>query len=143
MWAAVYATNFIGTASTAKYADLAEMYKADKAYTPGTVLVLGGSAEVTETNMPADFRVVGVVSTDPAYLMNSHCEGVAVAIALRGRVPLKVVGEVLPGDLLITAEVPGYSKSVGGDTSYGHAVFAKAITENTGKVSGIIEAVIL
>jgi hypothetical protein len=142
-WSAVYATNFIGTASTAKYADLAEMYVADKEYGPGTVLVLGGSAEVTETNMPADFRVVGVVSTEPAYLMNSQCAGTAVAIALRGRVPLKVVGPVYAGDLLTTSEVQGYSKSVGGDTSYGAAIFAKAITNHTGKFLGSIEAVIL
>jgi hypothetical protein len=140
-WASVYSVNFIGTSTTAKYADLAEMYASDKQYEPGTVLVFGGTAEVTTTNMPGDFRVAGAVSTNPAYLMNSTCDG--VAIALRGRVPLKVVGPVLPGDLLITAEVAGYAKSVGGDTSYGPAIFAKAITMHTGKFLGSIEAVIL
>ena len=141
-WATVYAVNFVGTATYAKYADLAEMYVPDKHYGPGTVLVLGGDAEVTETTIPADPRVAGVVSTDPAHLMNSTCEG-GIPIALRGRVPLKVVGKVAKGDLLVTSEVPGYAKSVQNSTMYGPAVFAKAITVHEGEYLGSIEAVIL
>lgn len=140
-WATVYAVNFAGLASSAKYADLAEMYTSDKNYGPGTVLVFGGEAEVTETTTEADHRVAGVVSTEPAYLMNSTCNG--VAIALRGRVPLKVAGKVTKGDLLVTSSVQGYAKSVGSSTMYGAAVFAKAITSHDGEYLGSIEAVIL
>lgn len=140
-WAAVHASTFVGLASTAMYADLAEMYTSDANYDPGTVLIFGGTHEVTTTTTFADHRVAGVVSTEPAYLMNSTCDG--VAIALRGRVPLKVIGIVAAGDLLVTSELAGYAISVGDNVSYGHAVFAKAISSHLGLLGGTIEAVIL
>ena len=117
------------------------MYTSDSEYDAGTVLVFGGTHEVTVTHIAGDYRVAGVVSTNPAYLMNSTCDGVAVA--LRGRVPLKIIGRINRGDLLITSDVPGHAKSVGGDTSYGPAVFARAITAHTDDSAGLIEAVIL
>jgi len=101
------ATNFSGLASSAQYADLAEKYTADADYEPGTVLVLGGSQEVTVTDEAGSYKAVGVVSTDPAYLMNSEADGVAVA--LRGRVPCKVIGNVNKGDVLVTSNIPGYA----------------------------------
>jgi len=88
------------TATQAQYADLAEIYKPDASYEPGTVLVFGGEHEVTTTTILADHRVAGVVSTNPAYLMNKDAEGVAVA--LRGKVPCKVEGVVKKGDVLVT-----------------------------------------
>ena len=94
------------TATQAQYADLAEKYEADADYEPGTVLVIGGNAEVTVTDEPGSFKAVGVVSTDPAYLMNS--EGNGIAVALRGRVPCKVTGNVNKGDVIITGDTPGY-----------------------------------
>ena len=94
------------TATQAQYADLAERYEADADYEPGTVLIIGGNAEVTVTDEPGSFKAVGVVSTDPAYLMNS--EGNGIAVALRGRVPCKVIGNVNKGDVIITGDVPGY-----------------------------------
>jgi hypothetical protein len=84
-------------------ADLAENYVSDAAYDAGTVLQFGGSEEVTiaEENTRA---VAGVVSTDPGYLMNVDCSGQhVVAIALQGRVPCKIVGQVTKGDLLVSA----------------------------------------
>ena len=95
------------TATAARYADLAEMYTADASYDPGTVVIVGGEAEVTVTDNPGSYRVAGVVSTDPAYLMNAESQGVAVA--LRGRVPCKVVGNVNKGDVLITSDLPGHA----------------------------------
>jgi hypothetical protein len=97
-------------ASQAKYADLAERYSADTIYEPGTVLEIGGVAEVTVTTFYASEKVVGVVSTDPAYLMNSELEN-GVAIALRGRVPCKVVGPIKRGDALVSSAHPGYAAS--------------------------------
>ena len=85
-------TNATTTASTAKYADLAEKYISDNDYEPGTVLVFGGDNEVTECTKKYDKRIAGIVSTDPAYLMNSDVEGVAVGLI--GRVPCKVIGEI-------------------------------------------------
>ena len=80
--------------TTARYADLAENYLADAEYEVGTVLIFGGDKEVTVTTaMKDDTRVAGVVSENPGYLMNSKLEGENVtAVALQGRVPVKVVG---------------------------------------------------
>jgi hypothetical protein len=137
----VTAANFNGVASSAKYADLAENYVADAVYPPGTVLIFGGTAEVTQTSLASDTRVAGVVSTLPAYLMNSAQDG--VAIALRGRVPCQVLGSVQQGDLLVTSALAGYAESVGQDRSHGAAVFAKALTHCSGPGTNIIEVVIL
>jgi len=93
------------TATQAQYADLAEIYRPDASYEPGTVLVFGGEHEVTTTTILADHRVAGVVSTAPAYLMNKDAEGIAVA--LRGKVPCKVEGAVKKGDVLISNVTPG------------------------------------
>lgn len=101
---------FHGTATSAEYADLAEMYTSDAAYEPGTVVKIGGEAEVTQTTEAFDPEVFGVVSTDPAYLMNSQTTG--VAIALEGRVPCKVIGQVRKGQRLVSSEEPGVARAV-------------------------------
>lgn len=98
------------TATQAQYADLAERYSADAFYDAGTVLEIGGEAEVTIANTYASEKVVGVVSTDPAYLMNSELEN-GVAVALRGRVPCKVVGPIKRGDALVSSSHPGHATS--------------------------------
>jgi hypothetical protein len=92
-----------GSRLNATYADLAEYYEADKLYEAGTVLEFGGQKEVTlaEALTP---RVAGVVSTNPAYVMNSTCKGEhIVALALQGRVPCKVRGPIRKGDMLVSA----------------------------------------
>ena len=103
----MYATTFNGTATAAQYADLAEVYKSDADYEPGTVLIIGGESEVTISDEAGSYKVVGVVSTNPAYLMNSESDGVAVA--LRGRVPCKVTGNINKGDVLIASDTPGHA----------------------------------
>jgi hypothetical protein len=102
------ATNFLGTASSAKYADLAEIYTTDKNYEPGTVVVFGGTEEITATKITHDTRVAGVISTNPAYLMNSEATGLPVAFT--GRVPCKVRGPVTKGDVLVTSAYPEYAE---------------------------------
>jgi hypothetical protein len=133
--------NIYGVSSQAKYADLAEKYTSDSDYTPGTVLVFGGAQEVTIAAEFADTRVAGAVTTDPAYLMNAELDG--VAIALRGRIPVNVIGKVAKGDLLVTSTTPGCAVSVGNDKTYGPAVFAKALNNKENDGIGQIEAVIL
>jgi fibronectin-binding autotransporter adhesin len=92
------------TATTALYADLAEKYVADADYAPGTVLVFGGTAEVTVDAVDSDRRVAGVVSTDPGFIMNEGLEADHVAaVALTGRVPCFVIGPVRKGDLMVSA----------------------------------------
>ena len=106
----VYATTFSGTATTARYADLAENYLADGEYEAGTVIALGGTAEVTQSTTHGTHRVAGVVSTNPAHLMNAELAGEFVsAVALQGRVPCKVIGKVEAGDMLVASSLPGYA----------------------------------
>jgi hypothetical protein len=105
-------TGVLTTVSTqANYADLAELYEADADYEPGTVLEFGGVVEVTVADSEMSTKIAGVVSLAPAYLMNSEldCDHV-VAIALQGRVPVKVIGPVAKGDMLVSAS-NGYAKS--------------------------------
>ena len=136
------ATNFSGTATQAKYADLAEKYTSDAAYIVGTVVVFGGSEEITTTDCEADTRVAGVISAEPAYLMNSDSAGLAVA--LRGKVPVNVIGTVEKGDLLVTSNTKGYATSVSHISSYSsNAVFAKSLENDNGTNGRTIWAVIL
>lgn len=133
--------NIYGTAIHAQYADLAERYLADSDYTPGTVVVFGGDAEITVTNELADERVAGAISTDPAYLMNGNSPGLAVA--LRGKVPVKLFGPVTKGDSLVTHYKSGYAISVGRNRTYGSSVFAKSLETNLSPGEKMIMAVII
>lgn len=125
-WNTIY-----GHTVEATYADLAERYASDTLYEPGTVLVFGGDEEVTTTTMLADTKVVGIVSSDPALKMNSAAgnNDTHPYIALKGRVPCKVIGEVNKGDLLVTADKPGYAKKSLGVPMIG-TVIGKAIGSN-------------
>lgn len=107
----VYGNWTLGAGATlnSSYADLAEYYNSDDDYEPGTVLIFGGSAEVTITNMQNDVRLAGVVSENPAYVMNNNLEGKKVCMALQGKVPVKVVGKVKKGEMLTTSSIPGYA----------------------------------
>lgn len=105
------------TATSAQYADLAELYVTDEDYEPGTVLVFGGTAEVTQSTKAMDHKIAGVVSSDPAYLMNSDQKGKTVAVALRGRVPVNVIGPVKKGDLIVTSDTPGVGQAYAGVTN--------------------------
>jgi hypothetical protein len=114
-------------ATSAQYADLAEIYVPDSQYDAGTVVIFGGSAEITVTTINADTRVAGAISTNPAYLMNGDEQG--LPLALRGKIPVNVKGPVQKGDLLVTSDVAGYAVSVRNLTeSYdSNAVFAKSL----------------
>lgn len=94
--------NMYGVSVQAKYADLAEHYAADADYVPGTVVVFGGAKEITVSNISHDPRVAGVISTNPAYLMNAASAGLPVA--LTGRVPCQVQGPVAKGDRLVNID---------------------------------------
>ena len=132
------------TATQAQYADLAENYVADADLEPGTVVVFGGNNEVTESSELQDTKVAGVISTDPAHLMNSECTGEhVVAVALRGRIPVKVIGVVQKGDVLITSDVPGHAMtSPSPHTVSASQMIGKAITGKTDSGNGVIEALV-
>ena len=131
----IYATLFRGTATAARYADLAEKYLADNEYDVGTVIVVGGEKEVTASS--AGDRAIGVVSANPAYMMNSALEG-GTYIALKGRVPVKVIGAVRKGDRL-TASDNGTAVV----TKECKDVFAIALESSNDTHLKLIESVIL
>ena len=137
----VYANVFNGTATEAFYADLAENYLGDADYEPGTVLVFGGDQEVTTTDRKGDTRVAGVVSTNPAHLMNGHLKGDhVIAVALTGRVPTKVLGKVKKGDMLVSSATPGYAV-VNNEPGIGQ-VIGKALENKEDSGKGTVEAVV-
>ena len=124
----------------ATYADLAEWYTSDKEYEPGTVVIFGGSAEVTTTTISNDSRVAGVVSTNPAYIMNVECPGTRVCVALQGRVPVKAVGIIKKGDLITTSATPGYAcKAMNPQIG---TIIGKAIEDKLDPGKGIIEVAV-
>lgn len=117
-----------GTASSAKYADLAEMYLADGDYKSGTVVVFGGDFEVTQSTKDHDSAVAGIISTDPAYLMNASFPiGSYLPVALTGRVPCKVQGPVAKGTVLVTGTQPGTAQSIDNSKFAPGVVLGKAL----------------
>jgi len=124
----------------ATYADLAEYYEGDKEYEPGTVLVFGGDKEVTTTTTINDTRSAGVVSTDPAYVMNHEQTGIRVCLALAGRVPCKVIGRVKKGDMLTTSATPGYAVKALNPTL--GAVLGKALEDKDYGEAGVIQVAV-
>jgi len=132
-------TIYISSNTTAVYAaDLAENYQADAVYEPGTVLMFGGEFEVTLADEDT-IRVAGIVSTDPAYLMNIGLEGDrVVALALTGRVPCKVKGKIRKGDMLVSAG-GGYARAT--DNPKLGAIIGKALEDFDGE-EGVIEVVV-
>ena len=134
----VIATYFVGTATESQYADVAENYTADADYEPGTVLEFGGNKEVTIASDETP-RVAGIVSSNPAHLMNSMLNSeYIVPVALIGRVPCKVRGAIAKGDMLISAG-DGYARAK--QNPIMGTVIGKALEASTGDHS-IIEVVV-
>ena len=138
-WSTVYGNQFVGTSTSAKYADLAENYQADKFYNPGLVMMFGGTNEVTLADADTT-AVAGIVSTNPAHLMNGGLTGATVVpVALMGRVPCMIIGPIKKGDLLVSAG-HGYAK-VNNTPAVG-SVIGKALEDFGIAAKGIIEVVV-
>jgi len=136
----IYANLFQGTATAARYQDLAEFYRADADYDPGTVLIFGGNSEVTISNTLSDTRLAGVVTTDPGFIMGKDMEGVRACIALQGRVPCKVVGRVKKGEMLTTSAVAGHATRAL-DPKIG-TIIGKALEDKDYSEAGVIEVAV-
>ena len=132
------------TATSARYADLAENYVADANYDPGTVLIIGGDHEVSTTEEAGSYKAVGVVSTNPAHLMNAECEGEhVVAVALRGRIPCKVLGNINKGDVLVTSDLPGHAMvAANPQTLSPLQIIGRALETKTDAQPGVIEILV-
>jgi hypothetical protein len=109
-----YFNTIFAKATSAQYADLAEMYVSDNNYAPGTVVEFGGEYEITISSTSHSTAVAGVISTNPSYLMNSAQVGEHVLpVALTGRVPCLVQGPVRKGDVLVSSLIPGVAQRIG------------------------------
>ena len=129
-----------GATLQATYADLAERYTADTTYEPGTVVIFGGVAEVTISTQSHNSAVAGVVSTEPAYLLNAGIDGVDVA--LQGRVPCKVVGKIKKGDLIVTSHMPGVATVLDKILYQPGCIIGKALADYDSTEVGVIEVAV-
>lgn len=139
----VNATTFTGTSTQALYADLAERFEADEAYEPGTVVELGGQAEVTKVGEELSDNVFGVISTNAAYLMNSGAGNDLThpPIAISGRVPVKVIGKVKKGDRLVSAG-NGFARVGSKAELTPWNVIGRALASKTTDGEGLVEAIV-
>ena len=135
--------NIYGTAVHAQYADLAERFAADAEYDAGTVVELGGSAEITAVGLDLSEEVFGVISTKAAYLMNSGAGSNIThpPVAVQGRVPVRVTGVVHKGDRLVSAG-NGIARSGSKSEINAWNVIGRALENKTSPGEGIIEAVV-
>jgi hypothetical protein len=134
---------FQGLSTTSQYADLAERFAADMEYEPGTVVELGGSAEITSCKQELSENVFGVISTKAAYLMNNEAGSDAThpPIAMTGRVPVKVVGTVARGDRLVSAG-NGLARSAKAGEATSFNVIGRSLNDKTDSGEGTVEAVV-
>jgi trimeric autotransporter adhesin len=141
--ATTYFNTIFAKATSAQYADLAEVYHADSEYTPGTVLDFGGTNEVTVTTQSHSTQVAGIVSTNPSYLMNSTltCSN-AVQLALVGRVPCHVVGTIAKGDRLVSSSVPGIATRLDMAHYQPGCIIGKALEDYDSQEIGKIEVAV-
>lgn len=131
---------FFAKSTSAQYADLAERYATDDMYESGTVVVIGGPKEVTACSSDSDHKVIGIISTEPAYKMNQRSEGQDVA--LTGRVPCKVVGQIERGDLLVTSTTVGHAKAWDPAHYVPGSVVGKALESKSDDGEGVIEVAV-
>lgn len=135
--------NIYGTAVHAQYADLAERFAADDYYDPGTVVELGGDAEITKVQDELSDDVFGVVSTKAAYLMNSGSgtDATHPPIAVSGRVPVKVIGKVKKGSRLVSAG-NGVARAATKQEITPWNVIGRALQNKNDDGPGVIEAIV-
>jgi hypothetical protein len=130
-------------ATSAQYADVAERYLADQDLAPGTVVEIGGAAEVTATTQPVSTRVAGVISTQPALIMNSGAQGQhVVSVALLGRVPCRVLGPICKGDLVVSSDRPGVAMRLPSLQYQPGCVIGKALEDHTDTNEATIEIMV-
>ena len=119
---------------------MAETYVADDGYSPGTLVIFGGADEITASTISHDTRVAGVISTAPAYLMNSGTVGLPVA--LTGRVPCSVVGTIRKGDRLVASSIKGVATVLDSTKYLPGCIIGKALENYESDSTGVIEVAI-
>lgn len=141
------ASNYFNTvhakATTAQYADVAELYTADAPYAPGTVLIFGGDQEVTAHMHSHSTAVAGVVSENPSHLMNAGLTGDhVVAVALLGRVPCQVQGTIRKGELLVASDTAGVAQRLNPALYQPGCIIGKSLENYDSTTVGMIEVAV-
>jgi hypothetical protein len=128
---------------TANYADVAERFASDEAYAPGTVVELGGSAEITRSNTELSESVFGVISTRAAYLMNGAAGNDLThpPVAMTGRVPVQVTGVVQRGDRLVSAG-SGIARAAAAGEATAFNVIGRSLNDKLDSGLGTVEAIV-
>jgi hypothetical protein len=141
--ATVYFNTVFAKATSAQYADLAELYVADAEYAPGTVVEFGGVEEITASKQTHSSAVAGIVSTQPSYLMNSAQTGEYVLpVALTGRVPCRVVGKIRKGDRLVASDIPGVAIALDHSSWIPGCIIGKSLEVYDSDDVGVIEVAV-
>jgi len=138
-----YFNRLFATATTALYADVAERFAADEELAPGTVVELGGTAEITRSKQDLSENVFGVISTNAAYLMNGGAgeDHTHPPVAMTGRVPVQVIGVVRKGDRLVSAG-NGVARAAQPGEATAFNVIGRALVDKPTPESGTIEAIV-
>jgi hypothetical protein len=138
-----YFNRLFAQATTALYADLAEVYRADAQYPPGTVLVFGGNQEVTTSTVSHDAKIAGIVSTNPAHVMNSGLQSeFTVEVGLIGRVPCRVIGPIEAGDQVVSSNRAGIAERLDQARYRSGMIIGKALQSYSSTEPGTIEVVV-
>lgn len=139
-------TLFAGTATTAQYADIAERFAADNQIVPGELVSLGGEAEITITKEEKDPNILGVISTNPALLMNDAAgdNNTHPPVALTGRVPCYVIGPVKKGDRLVSSSTQGVAIIISPDEVFENytAIVGRALETNDNSDVKLVEILV-
>ena len=141
--ASSYFNRLFATATTALYADVAERFAADEELAPGTVVELGGTAEITKSQQDLSENVFGVISTRAAYLMNGGAgeDDTHPPVAMTGRVPVQVIGVVRKGDRLVSAG-SGMARAAQPGEATAFNVIGRALVDKLTPGPGTIEAIV-
>jgi len=139
----IYFNRLFAQATTALYADVAERFAADEVLDAGTVVELGGSAEITKSLTDLSDKVFGVISTRAAYLMNGAAgeDDTHPPVAMTGRVPVKVVGTVRKGDRLVSAG-NGIARAARTGEATAFNVIGRSLVDKLTPESATIEAIV-
>jgi hypothetical protein len=138
-----YFNTVFATATTALYADVAERFAADTIYEPGTVVELGGSAEITRSELELSDNVFGVISTRAAFTMNhgAGSDETHPPVAMTGRVPVRVTGVVRKGDRLVAAG-NGMARAARPGEATAFNVIGRALEDRREATEGRVEAIV-
>jgi hypothetical protein len=138
-----YFNTVFAKATAAEYADVAERFAADELYQPGTVVEIGGTAEITQSMEELSENVFGVISTRAAYLMNSGAgtDDTHPPVAMTGRVPVRAVGQVRKGDRLVSAGT-GLARAARSGEATSFNVIGRALADKLTVDEGMVEAIV-